>query len=94
MDGSSAIDTSTLLAIVLRFVWLPLLPSDLGFPALDDGLYLQSAPHAKHRAHIGRAFEHLTFARKQPSHEALRRDWRGFMAGVATVVLEEEASKR
>jgi hypothetical protein len=49
----------------------PFLPSDFGFPAREDGLYLHSAPKARHREHIGRTLLHLTFARKQVSQEAL-----------------------
>lgn len=61
----------------------PLL-SDFGLPALLDGEYRQSMPQARQREHIGLAFEHLTLAKKQPSHEARSRGWR---------VLPEEAIK-
>jgi hypothetical protein len=88
-DISSDIDRSVFIA--LRFEELPLLLSDRGFPALDDGLYRQSAPQDRHRAHIGLALLHLTFAKKHPSQEALNLDCRGFAGGV---LLEDEASKR
>jgi hypothetical protein len=39
-------------------------------------------PQARQREQHGRAFEHLTFARKQPSHDARSRGWRGFPFGV------------
>lgn len=45
--------------------------SDFGFPVREDGLYLHSAPKARHREHIGRSLLHLTLARKQVSQEAL-----------------------
>jgi hypothetical protein len=40
-------------------------------------------PQARHREHIGRALEHLTFARKQPSQDARSRCWRGFAEAMA-----------
>ena len=46
------------------------LPSDFGLPAREDGLYLHSAPKARHREHIGKALLHLTFARRQVSQDA------------------------
>lgn len=55
---------------------LPL--SDLGFPALLDGEYRHSMPHARHLEQIGRAFEHLTLAMKHPSQDCLSRTGRGF----------------
>ena len=54
-------------------------PSDLGFPVRLDGEYRHSIPQVRHREHNGLALEHLTFARKQPSQEARRRGWRGFV---------------
>ncbi len=65
------------MSFVRAFCKLELL-SDLGFPALLDGEYRHSIPQARHREHIGRALEHLTLARKQPSQEARSRCWRGF----------------
>jgi hypothetical protein len=54
------------------FDWLGRRDSALGgFPALEDGLYLQSVPNARQREHIGRDLLHLTLAEKQPSQEAL-----------------------
>lgn len=49
----------------------------LGFPARDEGLYLQSNPQVRQREHIGRLLLHLTLARKQPSQEALNLVCRG-----------------
>jgi len=60
--------------------WLPLLASDFGLPARDDGLYLQSVPQVRHRKHIGRDLLHLTLARKQLSHEALSLECLGLGA--------------
>lgn len=34
-------------------------------------------PQARQREQMGLALEHLTLARKQPSHDALSRGWRG-----------------
>lgn len=48
-----------------------LLSEALGLPSRLEGLYRQSAPHAKQREHIGRDLLHFTFARKQVSQEAL-----------------------
>jgi hypothetical protein len=45
--------------------------SPFGLPAREEGLYLHSAPNARHREHIGRALLHLTLARKQVSQDAL-----------------------
>lgn len=45
--------------------------SDFGLPVREDGLYLHSAPKARHREHIGRSLLHLTLATKQVSQEAL-----------------------
>lgn len=56
---------------------VPLL-SDFGLPALLDGEYRHSMPQARQREHIGLAFEHLTLAKKQPSHDARSRGWRIF----------------
>jgi hypothetical protein len=50
---------------------LLVLVSVLGLPILNDGLYLQSAPHVRQREHIGLVLLHLTFAKKHPSQEAL-----------------------
>jgi len=58
--------------------WLARLASARGFPARDDGLYLQSIPHARHREHIGLDLLHFTLAEKQPSQEALSLCSRGF----------------
>ncbi len=52
--------------------------SELGLPARLEGEYRHSIPQARQREQIGLAFEHLTFARKQPSQDARRRGWRGF----------------
>ena len=52
--------------------------SDFGLPARDDGLYLHSAPNARHLEHMGRALLHLTLARKQVSQEALNLGVWGF----------------
>jgi hypothetical protein len=60
--------------------WHPLLPSDFGLPARDDGLYLQSDPYVRHREHSGRALLHLTFAKKQQSHDSLNLECRGLEA--------------
>jgi hypothetical protein len=51
---------------------------DFGFPAREDGLYLHSAPQARHREHTGMVLLHLTLARKQVSQEALSFTCRGF----------------
>lgn len=40
------------------------------FPDLDDGLYAQGAPLARHRPHNGRALLHLTLAIKQLSQDS------------------------
>lgn len=53
--------------------------SDLGLPARLEGEYRHSMPQAKQREHIGRALEHLTLAKKHPSHEARSRGWRAFV---------------
>ena len=54
------------------------LPSDLVFPALLEGEYLHSYPFWRHREQMGFPFEHLTFARKHPSHDWRSFGWRGF----------------
>lgn len=36
--------------------------SDFGLPVREEGLYLHSAPKARHREHIGRSLLHLTLA--------------------------------
>lgn len=68
----------------LECPWLLLLASALGLPARLEGEYRHSMPHARHREQMGLALEHLTLARKHPSHEARRRGWRA-LAGEAMV---------
>jgi hypothetical protein len=71
---------SLLAMVTLTFVgWFAVL-FIFGFPALDEGLYLQSVPQVRHLAHIGLDLLHLTFARKHPSHEARSRGMRGLPA--------------
>ena len=48
-----------------------------------DGEYRHTRPTARQREQTGRALEHLTLARKQPSQEARRRGWRGGTVVVA-----------
>ena len=52
--------------------------SALGFPARLEGEYRHSIPQVRQREQIGLALEHLTLARKHPSHDARRRGCRGF----------------
>lgn len=64
-------------------------PAELRFllPDLEDGLYAQGAPFAKHRPHNGLALLHLTLAMRQLSQDSLnlgalggvrdRSDWSG-----------------
>lgn len=68
------------------FAWAFPLCSDLGLPALLEGEYRHSIPQARQREHIGRALEHLTLARKHPSHEARRRGWRALVEEAIVVL--------
>lgn len=68
------------------FAWAPPLCSDLGLPARLEGEYRHSIPHARQREHMGRALEHLTFAKKHPSHEARSRGWRALVEAIAVPI--------
>ena len=50
------------------------------FPDLEDGLYTQGAPLARHRPHKGLALLHLTLAMRQLSQDSLNL---GALGGVA-----------
>ena len=76
-------------------------PAELRFllPDLDDGLYTQGAPFARHRPHNGLALLHLTLAMRQLSQDSLslgalggvrgRSDW----SGMANYWVKEMAPK-
>ena len=57
------------------------------FPDLDEGLYAQGAPFAKHRPHNGLALLHLTFAIKQLSQDSLSLTGLGGLVVVVAVVV-------
>ena len=76
-----------------------LTPAELRFllPDLDEGLYAQGAPFARHLPHNGLALLHLTLAMRQLSQDSLslgalggvaeRSDWSGIaLGGVGDVV--------
>lgn len=60
------------------------------FPDLEDGLYAQGAPLARHRPQRGRVLLHLTLAIKQLSQDSLNLTGLG---GLATIVAEVADSR-